>query len=82
LKRLLGEDTPTSHLSWYEAAGLIKLHDPAAAWRREPATPRQQEFLKRRGLWRQGLSKGEASALIGEAKGWISRIVPSWAAAV
>jgi hypothetical protein len=67
LKRLLGEDTPTGHLSWYEAAGLIKLHDPDAAWRREPASPRQEAFLKERGLWRQALSKGEASALIGEA---------------
>jgi hypothetical protein len=31
LRRLLGEDTPTADLSRYEAAGLIKLHNPNAA---------------------------------------------------
>ena len=67
LKQLLGQDTPTDHLSLVEAERLLKLHDPKAAWRTEPATPRQWAFLKHRGLWRQGLSRGEASALIGEA---------------
>jgi hypothetical protein len=75
LRELLGENTPTDHLSWGAADRLIKLHDPDAAWRKEPATLRQETFLKRRGLWRQGLSKGEASALIGEAlrKGSVPR---------
>jgi hypothetical protein len=49
LKRLLGENTPTGHLSWYEAAGLIKLHDQNAAWRQKPPAPSQEEFLRRRG---------------------------------
>ena len=75
LKQLLGQDTPTDHLSLVEAERLIKLHDPKAAWRIEPATPRQWAFLKHRGLWRQGLSRGEASALIEEAlrKGSVPR---------
>jgi hypothetical protein len=67
LRQLLGENTPTDHLSWAAAERLIQLHDPDAAWRKEPATQRQETFLKHRGLWRQGLSKGEASALIREA---------------
>ena len=68
LKRLLGENTPTGHLSRYEAAGLIRLHDPDAAWRSKPPTPAQETFLRRHHLWREGLTRGEASALIGEVK--------------
>ncbi len=67
LRRLLPDGTPISHLSRYEAAGLIRLHSPTATWRQEPASTRQQEFLQRRGLWREGLTKGEASELIREA---------------
>ena len=75
VRELLGENTPTDHLSWGAADRLIKLHDPDAAWRKEPATQRQETFLKNRGLWRQGLSRGEASALIEEAlrKGSVPR---------
>jgi hypothetical protein len=67
LRRLLPEGTRIEHLSRWEAAGLIKLHSPHAAWRREPPTPRQEEFLRRRGLWREGLTRGAASDLITEA---------------
>ncbi len=64
LECLLPEGTPISHLSCYQAAAMIKLHDPTAAWRQEPASDRQKQFLERRGLWREGLTKGEASDLI------------------
>jgi hypothetical protein len=74
LRRLLPEGTEVGHLSRYEAAGLIRLHSPHARWRREPATQRQKDFLGHRGLWRDGLTRGEASDLIGEAlkkeRGW------------
>jgi hypothetical protein len=67
LRRLLPEGTPIGHLSRWEAAGLIKMHSPHAAWKREPPTDRQEQFLRPRGLWREGLTRGEASDLIGEA---------------
>ena len=67
LRRLLPEGARIEHLSRWGAAGLIKMHSPHAAWRREPPTPRQEEFLRRRGLWRGGLSRGEASDLIARA---------------
>jgi hypothetical protein len=38
-----------------------------AGWRGKLPTLRQEEFLRDRGLWRPGLTRGEASALIGEA---------------
>jgi hypothetical protein len=34
LRQLLGEHTPTDHLSWAAAERLLKLHDPGAAWRK------------------------------------------------
>jgi hypothetical protein len=67
LRRLLPEGTPIGHLSRYEAAGLIQLHTPTAAWRGEPASDRQKKFLQRHRLWREGLTKGEASELISKA---------------
>ena len=67
LRRLLPEGTPIDRLSRYDAARLIKLHDPLAAWRREPPTPRQEEFLRCYGLWQEGLTKGTASGLIAKA---------------
>jgi hypothetical protein len=67
LRRLLPEGTRIEHLSRWEAAGLIQMHSPHAAWRREPPTSRQQEFLQARGLWREGLTRGAASDLITEA---------------
>jgi hypothetical protein len=36
--------------------------------RRLPPTPRQESFLRARGLWREGLTRGEASDLIGKVK--------------
>ena len=66
LRRLLPEGTPTAHLSRYAAAGLIRLHSPNAFWRRQPPTEKQVSFLRRRGLWRDGLTRGDAAALIDE----------------
>jgi hypothetical protein len=67
LRRLVPAGTPIGLLSRYEAAGLLKLADPNARWRRKLPTPRQREFLWDRGLWRPGLTRGEASDLISEA---------------
>ena len=67
LRRVLPKGTRIEHLSRWAAAGLIRLRSPHAAWRREPPTPRQEEFLRPRGLWREGLTRGEASDLIAEA---------------
>ena len=67
LRQLLPKGTPVMHLSRYEAAGLIHLHSPNAFWRRQPPTEKQVSFLRRRGLLREGLTRGEAAALIGEA---------------
>ena len=36
LKQLLGQDTPTDHLSEAEAERMLTLRDPDAAWRRLP----------------------------------------------
>ena len=52
---------------------IAKLNREIGDILRDPVA--QETFLKQRGLWRQGLSKGEASALIGEAlrKGSVPR---------
>jgi hypothetical protein len=34
----------------------------------EPVTARQEEFLRARGLWREGLNRGRAATLIRDAK--------------
>jgi hypothetical protein len=68
LRRLLPEGTRTDHWTRQAAATFIQLHDPDAPWRQEPASDRQKRFLQLRGLWREGLTKGEASNLIREVK--------------
>jgi len=71
LRRLLPEGTPIRHLSRWEAAGLIKLLDPNARWRREPPTDRQIEFLTSRDQFREGMTRGDAAELIRSTKaGW------------
>jgi hypothetical protein len=40
-------------------------------WRKLPPTPEQVAWLRRRGRWRAGLTRGEASELIGRA-GWVA----------
>lgn len=44
--------------------GALHLVAPNAPWRSDPASPKQIERLRTWGLWRAGLSKGEASDLI------------------
>ncbi len=68
LRRWLPKGTELGRLSRYEAAGLIKLLDPNAAWRREPASSFQRDFLTVRRRWKEGMTKGEASAVISEVK--------------
>ena len=68
LKQMLGQDAPIDDLSFEEAERLIRLNDPNAPWRLRPPTPSQQKFLRVRNLWRDGLTRGEASKLIGEIK--------------
>jgi hypothetical protein len=72
LRQLLPEGTyiNINDLSRFRAAGLIKLHDPLAAWRREPPTPAQERFLRSHNLWQQGLTRGRASTLISEYIAW------------
>jgi hypothetical protein len=48
--------------------GQTKLADPRAPWRQYPATPKQAEVLCRRGMWRPGLTRGEASDLIASGR--------------
>jgi len=66
LRELLPPGTPTGHLTRREAAGLIKLHLPNAAWRALSPTGWQMDFLEKRKLWREGMTRGEASEVIGE----------------
>jgi hypothetical protein len=66
LQRLLPPGAPIHHLSWRAAASLIRLHSPHAWWRREPASDRQRAFLEKHRLWTPGLTKGEASEIIGD----------------
>ncbi len=68
LRRLLPEGTRIDHLSRWEATGLIALHSPYAPWRKKPPSSRQEEFLRIHGQWREGLTRGKASDLIGEIK--------------
>jgi hypothetical protein len=67
LRRLLPEGSNVSHLSRYEAAGLIKLLDPDARWRLLPPSERQKAFLTKYDLWQDGLTRGEAADLIDQA---------------
>ena len=50
-------------LNSYEADRLIRAHHEQ--WALLPATEAQQGFLRRRGRWRPGMGRGEASELIG-----------------
>src|SRR5947209_5312929 len=50
-----------------EANKLIKEHE--GRWAVLPATPKQKGFLKKRGKWQEGTTRGQAAALIDEIKG-------------
>src|SRR5215813_9820633 len=51
-------------LSWFTASLLIS--EALQDRRRGPPTPRQEAFLKRRGRWRDDLTRSQASELIGQ----------------
>lgn len=61
--------TDCVQLSRLEAARLIQLHNPHARWRKLSPTDKQVYILKRRNLWRTGLTRGEAADLIGQSQG-------------
>lgn len=66
-KRQLGHlfpGMPVDHLTRQEAAGIIQLNDPYARWRSEEMSYPQREFLRRYGIWKEGITKGQASYLI------------------
>jgi hypothetical protein len=54
-------------MSQREAWELIRDH--SLSWRGYPATDRQKQRLMLRGLWREGMTRGEASKLIGGLQG-------------
>ena len=56
----------TDRLNSAEANQLIRAHHDR--WARLPATPAQEGFLRRKGLWRPGMGRGAASELIGRLK--------------
>ena len=56
-------------LSSYEADRLIREH--REQWALLPATDAQRGFLRKKGRWREGMGRGEATELIGRlTAGW------------
>jgi hypothetical protein len=45
------------------------IHNHSLGWRDDKATDRQKVFLKSRGLWQEGMTKGEASDVIA----WVTK---------
>ena len=45
------------------------IHDYSLTWPSHPATARQKQILLQSGQWREGMTKGEAHALIGKLCG-------------
>ena len=52
---------------WADISSARILIEKKAAWRRKPATVKQEQLLRRFGLWREGMSRGEASQAISHA---------------
>lgn len=50
-----------------EADALIKAH--RAKWEALPPTPGQRKLVEKWGLWKQGMTRGEADVLIGRRTG-------------
>jgi superfamily II DNA or RNA helicase len=42
----------------------LRLTERGAAWRGQPASPKQRDWLQKIGRWREGLTKGEASRML------------------
>ena len=53
--------------AWVDRVSARILVEKKAAWRRKPATIKQEAFLRKLDLWRDGMSRGEASQAISHA---------------
>lgn len=60
-------DADFDNMTRRKAAGLLKIYNPNAAWRNQRTTANQDSFLRRHGLDRPNLTRGEASDIIGRA---------------
>ena len=60
--------TPPDGLTAHRADRPIKSH--REEWERLPPTLGQENYLRRRDLWKNGLSRGEAARMIGKLKSW------------
>jgi superfamily II DNA or RNA helicase len=50
-----------------DGPSAAQLLDPNAAWRSRPATEGQEKVLRRKKMWRDGMTRGEASQLLTSA---------------
>src|SRR5262249_19869503 len=73
LRRLLPNGTPVNHYTFCEAAGLIKLFSSVKGAPKSligpssQPTERQAAFLKKHGLWKDGLTGRQAWEMINQA---------------
>ena len=65
--RQMGVEVPGG-LTAHRADRLIKSH--LEEWERLPPTLGQENYLRRRLLWKNGLTRGEAARMIGKLKSW------------
>ena len=65
--REMGVEVPEG-LTAYRADRLIRSH--LEEWEGLPPTLGQEDYLRRRDLWKSGLTRGEAARMIGKLKSW------------
>ena len=65
--RQMGVEVPEG-LTAHRADRLIKSH--WTEWEGLPPTLTQENYLRRRDLWKAGLTRGDAARLIGKLKDW------------
>ena len=65
--RQMGVEMPEG-LTAHRANRLIKSH--WTEWEGLPPTLTQEDYLRRRNLWKAGLTRGDAARLIGKLKSW------------
>jgi hypothetical protein len=65
--RQMGVEMPEG-LTAHRANRLIKSH--LEEWEGLPPTLTQEDYLRRRDLWKAGLTRGEAARIIGRLKDW------------
>ena len=65
--RQMGVEMPEG-LTAHRADRLIKSH--WTEWEGLPPTLTQEDYLRRRDLWKAGLTRGEAARIIGRLKDW------------